>query len=505
MTPAPARSGALGGAPLVGWAGAALALGCALALCWPVWLTGAVYVFADTTGYLRGGEVIWGYLGDLLPDVPPDAGGAERAVAAGAGQGAGGAAEAITASGTVADARGEAAVGRSLTYSAAAYAAWAVLGEAAIPVIQAWITVMMAFSLLSARALRRPALLLAGFAWLALLTPLPFYAVFLMPDLLAAVPILFAACLVWRWDELGTGQRIALAVLAALATSSHYGTVPLALGCIGVALALRLLSGRLPGPAILATAALVVGFGPLLNLGASTAVTDEPSTAPLRLPILLARSIEDGPARWYLQRECPRGRLATCDVLGGEIPDDVGEFLWTNSGVADATPAQMAQVRAEEWTILRGAFLAYPAAQTASLLGNAARQSVELGLGSIRAADGLDEGFGRVRGPQREAARELLTRFDALVVWGSWAAVLAAGALAIVARPERRAVLAVAAVVAGLLLNAAIFGGLSAPAERYQARVIWVLPFVLLAVAADALAARAAPARGRGRLGMALR
>ncbi|MEL6419884.1 MAG: hypothetical protein AAFQ55_14830, partial [Pseudomonadota bacterium] len=35
-----------------------------------------------------------------------------------------------------------------------------------------------------------------------------------------------------------------------------------------------------------------------------------------------------------------------------------------------------------------------------------------------------------------------------------------------------------AVVIVGLLLNAGIFGGLSAPVERYQSRVIWLLPLL---------------------------
>ncbi len=40
-------------------------------------------------------------------------------------------------------------------------------------------------------------------------------------------------------------------------------------------------------------------------------------------------------------------------------------------------------------------------------------------------------------------------------------------------RPEQDMALMVAV---GLVANAAIFGGLSAPADRYQARVIWLVP-----------------------------
>jgi uncharacterized membrane protein YtjA (UPF0391 family) len=46
------------------------------------------------------------------------------------------------------------------------------------------------------------------------------------------------------------------------------------------------------------------------------------------------------------------------------------------------------------------------------------------------------------------------------------------------AMPDERALLFV--VIIGLVANAFIFGGLSAPADRYQARVIWLVPLLAL-------------------------
>ena len=31
-------------------------------------------------------------------------------------------------------------------------------------------------------------------------------------------------------------------------------------------------------------------------------------------------------------------------------------------------------------------------------------------------------------------------------------------------------------IIAGLIVNAVIFGGLSAPVDRYQSRIVWLLP-----------------------------
>jgi hypothetical protein len=48
-------------------------------------------------------------------------------------------------------------------------------------------------------------------------------------------------------------------------------------------------------------------------------------------------------------------------------------------------------------------------------------------------------------------------------------------------RPEDRAISVYLVILATLVTNAFIFGGLSEPADRYQTRLVWVIP-VLTAV-----------------------
>lgn len=56
-------------------------------------------------------------------------------------------------------------------------------------------------------------------------------------------------------------------------------------------------------------------------------------------------------------------------------------------------------------------------------------------------------------------------------------------------RADERALLLVLAT--GLLVNAFIFGGLSAPADRYQARVVWLVPLLALLFTLNRQKARA--------------
>ena len=307
-----------------------------------------------------------------------------------------------------------------------------------------------------------------------------------MPDLLAAAVLIYAAVLVRRFDDLGRWQRFALAAIAAFAVAAHYGHGPLAAGLFGVVLLWRLVCRRLT-LSVTVAALLPVLFSPLANLGASSVALDAPSVAPLRLPILLARSIEDGPARWYLEDVCPEAPLAFCDAFGDDVPSNIGAFLWAENGIESVSPEQMARIREEEFRVLAAAFLAYPLSQTASLFGNAALQTVKVGTGEIFLGANNEE----FRLPEPDPSGQAILRaFDIITPLGTAAGTLLLLGLLVSGRLTRPEAEILGVVVLGLLLNALIFGGLSAPVDRYQSRVAWLLP----ALAAIFMARRAGSA-----------
>ncbi|XHY19306.1 hypothetical protein SuNHUV7_41220 (plasmid) [Pseudoseohaeicola sp. NH-UV-7] len=373
----------------------------------------------------------------------------------------------------VADAENKSTVGRSFTYSAGVYALHAIGGYGLVSFTQGLFVSLFIFALIDDALLRRPLVLFLGLIALATATTLPWFVVYLMPDIFAAVPILFGILLIGPLSATTGWQRWFFAALSALAVSFHYGYPPLMAGVTAVALLCLMVRGSLT-PALGFAALLPVVFAPLLNLAASSAVLDNPSATPLRLPILLARSLEDGPALWYLTEACPEANLAFCDAFGDDIPAYVGSFLWDEDGISKLSREQMAQIREEEFTILWRAFRAYPIAQTTSLLGNAAKQSVKIGTGNISGRLATEE-FGIERLPPDAPALRALQRYDTLVMWTS--AISAAICLGCLCFPRvrRRHGGTLLIVLSGLLANAVIFGGLSAPVERYQSRVIWLL------------------------------
>ena len=443
-----------------------LLLGVSVLLCWPMLLVQPPIGFFDTDAYFNRGFQIFQILEQALPFF---------------GDSAGADAAAGSAASAVAD--GTARSLRSVPYSIFTYGTQlAPLGLFGTALAQ---TVLVLLVL--GGAIGRVPMLVSDravglFAACVLLTSLPWFASFIMPDMFAAAIILYAVVLVGRFDELSWPQRSVLVLIVAWAIMCHYGHILLAVGAIGSALGLRLLQWRLR-PSV-----IVMGLAPLVLALAANALFamvafQSTSVAPKRLPILLARSMEDGPARWHLQQHCETYQYALCEILG-EIPETVSGLLFEDSGLRSATAAQLDKVREEEPVILLRALQEYPVEQIGSFLFNSGDQFISFGLedfGQV-ALERLESG--RIKFVfTRDLDRTIFVAFNIVHV------LVLIGTLGVIGwmfwrrefRPEDRAFSVYLVILATLTANAFIYGGLSEPADRYQTRLVWVVP-VLTAV-----------------------
>lgn len=474
--PSAAGQGRPGAGPAQPWVnprGVILALAAAVLLCWPMLLVTAPMGYADTLSYHATGAGVADILRDALPGPGGDAGPA-GATPAGPGDGV----RAI----------------RSFPYGAFLYfAALTPLGLVLPVALQTALVLLLLLPLLP-RLSGVPAWAVGGgLVLVGGLSTLPWFASYAMPDLLAAGVILYFMLLAGPMDALPLRWRLTLAAIAAFAVMSHYGNIPLAVALAGVVLLVRLRAGR--SVRLLALLlALPVAAAVGINLLGSSAVLGEASWAPKRFPILLARSIADGPGLRYLEGACPEAGYAICEAVPG-LPRDLGDLLWSQQGFVGMTEAELDRIRAEEPRLLWHAFLAYPLDQSWALLGNAVRQAGMVGTGEILPLL-ADPGGGRsiklaAAAPDRFPA---LAAFDRLTVAGTLAgAALLAAALALptTMRQDRQVVLVA---LLGILLNDLIFGGLSAPAERYQSRAVWILPALGVLLWLRRLGGRRAPA-----------
>ena len=443
-----------------------LFLGGILLLLWPAFLNGGPLVFFDSASYLdQGRQAVEEALRLVSSRLSPGAG----------GEGAG----AVAAEGAA-----SANIFRSVAYSVFAYAASATpLGEWGIITLHSVLIVTL-LAMLAGRGLleaARPADIALAMLVCAALTSLPWFVSYLMPDILAAVVILCGMLVAAGLERLNPWGKLFVFGAASFAMLSHYGHIPLGVAVGATALGLLLLQRRLTVAAV-AVAALPV----LVALGGNAVVNrvafHEPGVgvATKRLPVLLARSLADGPARWHLEENCDTEGYAICEVFEDGFSSNLGVILWSDEGLGGASPDQMDRIRAEEATILRRAFMEYPAAQIWSFAGNAVSQTWTFGMDdfSWSRLKWLPDGNVDTAMPDPDRSRAGL---DA--VGGAHLAALIAAILLIllyawrdglgVGRREREILFLV---VAGLVINAAIFGGLSVPVDRYQGRVVWIVP-----------------------------
>lgn len=440
-----------------------IALFVGVLLCWPIALSGAIFVFADTPSYFYAGAKIWTLLQEIIASLQ------QTAIATGP--------EGATSTSLAVGAQGDNAVGRSFIYSVMVFSLDALTGLTSVSVVQGALTTMMVLPLISPAAMERPSVLVLGGILVVLFSGLAFYSVFLMPDIFAAFPILFAASLIRGFDALSRLQQVMLVALAAFAVTTHYGYPLLMAGLVVIVLFWRLVSRRLT-LACIAAAIIPVLFSPVANLTASTVVLETPSAAPMRLPILLARSLADGPALWYLQDACPEADLAFCEAFSGNIPTNITELLWEDDGINSLTPEMLQRIRNEEMTILLRAFRAYPIAQTKSLLGNAVRQLSLVGL-IMRTAKDLDVDYRPIAAKDDSGERLLILGNQIIPVFTLLSALALAGLF--VSRQLTRGQIEILMVVLiGYAINAVVFGGLSAPDPRYQGRIAWLLPLLVV-------------------------
>ncbi|NUT00350.1 MAG: hypothetical protein HOP96_05190, partial [Sphingomonas sp.] len=363
-----------------GWRDAAVIFSVTLLLMlWPLAINRAPFYSADSASYLHGGE--FGFnTGLLILDHWW-----QSLIGTAAPAGGGSADPKIIVAKAIADSGGT----RSVIYSVATYLlrapgisllALAIAQAAAV----AWIVTLLV-RLVAPRAGILAGLVAGGGT--ALLTSASWYAAYVVPDILAGVAIAGIVALSVLFERTSLPTRLALVLLAAFSISAHSSHFLIAFGVTLVGLAVHFWLYRPPlgtglrraawiaSPVLLAVAAL---------LGTSYVAFGQPSLAPKRYPIQLARSVADGPGAWYLRDHCATEHYAICEVLGPNPPRDVGEFLWSANGVRfRATPEQMERIRDEEGTIVRRAAMAYPGVQLRKSVSNTVLQFVDFGTGDL--------------------------------------------------------------------------------------------------------------------------
>jgi hypothetical protein len=331
---------------------------------------------------------------------------------------------------------------------------------------------------------------LALLALLSLLTSASWFVSLIMPDILGPVLYLCIYLLVFARDTLSRLERFAVALISCWAVASHATHLILAAGlCLllgflwsifrrGFMLDRLRALGEITAIALIAAAA---------QLALNSYLYGKPSLNGERPPFLTARLIADGPGRWYLEQHCGDRRFAGCGrVL--DLRNDSDQFLWADDGVWKTSSSDSQdQMLREEIPFALATLRTYPRAQLSKSALNFWQQlnSFEIGFDANawmvqRFDEVLPVGKARFL-RSRQAVNGL--PFDFLSMIQNWTVVASLPIIVILGIvswrrwTSRLAGLAVV-IIPAVIANAFVTGVLSTVEDRYQSRVVWLVPFL---------------------------
>lgn len=324
----------------------------------------------------------------------------------------------------------------------------------------------------------------------AALTTAPFTIALLMPDLFAPAVLLALLLLGFARERLARAEAIALGVVAALGIAAHLSHLPLAAAIAGIVL---LLTRRI---APLLRVALPIAGAVAILLGTNLWGHGRAVLSPHGATFLLARLQADGPAARVIRERCPRSGWYLC-AFADRLPMDSDDFLWLPDSpvnrAPDGTPRFLggALLSAEAGAIVRETLRAHPVEVASAMIANTVRQLATAGAGDTLVNDHLAAAV-RPRIAEGFPARELAA-FDASLqsrgllpaavapILPLHAPVLLLGialAMAALWRGDALRRRLIIGLLIGVAANAFATGALSKPHQRYEARILWLVPVV---------------------------
>ncbi len=327
-------------------------------------------------------------------------------------------------------------------------------------------------------------------------TWLPWLASEIMPDIFTPLLVLILGLLALAPDRLARWERVVLIALAALMIAAQTSSLAL-YGLLAVPVIVatqdRLRAGRIVGaPLLLAVMALLS-----VNLGGHRRL----SLSPFGDLFLLARLLDDGPAVTVLRRECPSGGWRLCR-FADRLPMNSDVFLWAAESPVRALGGHKA-LAGEAGAIVDATLRTEPAAVLRTAVRNTVAQLRQFASGDglqawpSQVTPWIEADFAASARAGYAAARQQSNRLSppAWLTELHRHAALGGIALCVILLPaafRRRPVAAfLLLALASLPVSAAVTGALSGPHDRYQARVMWLPPFVGLAALAGRVPRRA--------------
>lgn len=326
---------------------------------------------------------------------------------------------------------------------------------------------------------------------------LPFFVAYLMPDTFAPVLLLVIATLTVFARQMRPWEMLLALALGSLAIVSHLSHLAIAAVTVPFVVLVSLFMSRrqwwLPPALVL----LIVGVGFAEQSVLRSAARTLSDSEVVIKPYITARLIQDGPGMRYLETHCPDETIPTC-LLYNALTWSDDPYRLTASHIVFERSARLGSFRLMTpenqkivadnqigffFDVLKDAPLATTAAFVRNVFIQAGFFSIEMTLpdehiiAQNAGVTGLLSGdFDNGRITADTSWLGVVTALQTAVYVASLIVILV-----LVAAPRRVPVevkaLAIMALV-GILANALVCGGISQPATRYGARVIWLLPLV---------------------------
>jgi hypothetical protein len=336
----------------------------------------------------------------------------------------------------------------------------------------------------------------ATVAVLAFTTPMAFYVSKLMPDIFAGIAILGAANLIVFGDRMNRLFLLTWICLLCAALSFHSSHVLVAVYLLAIYLVIRFFShgaASLRGLAGIICCILFAFAADATFTMATTRMFGEP---PIRPPFLAARVAVDGPGTAYLKAHCPEAGFTLCRFVDRLPVVSTDTFLWSpdpaEGGVfAPSDPATQRGLSDEQFRFVLAVLMADPVGETAAMLKDSILQISKVSLLYYNYDQQMRDAF-RAQMPSRYVAAEERTK-----AWNGTLPVLLISVIVIATALASLAYLVHAlvwfdrdsfgeqdlrrfsvVVIVGTLANGFVCGAMSEPDERYQARLMWLIPLV---------------------------
>jgi hypothetical protein len=332
---------------------------------------------------------------------------------------------------------------------------------------------------------------------LSIVSPVGYFAGYLIPDIFTALAILGAAHLFVLRNSISKGEAVywfAIVCGAELFHNSNTAIVlAMTLAYTGALFVLkRVFDWR---AALTGFAALLIALGG--NAAFSYAVERATGEGPVGPPFVAARLIADGPGYDYLKATCPSNGFYLCNFM--DVSRDSNTFLWAERRPEGAfkalNPWQQRLVAKEQSGFVLAVIRDRPMSVIASSATNFVRELTNFRLPYFNYRAGLRSYFGRklpeslfertqatyaFQNKMPEQSIEIATRTSAVLSLAVLLFVLFRARSSPTADQRLQALTAM--VLLGVLANAFVCGALSSPAPRYNMRAIWLLPLLALSM-----------------------